>query len=468
MQRLVPLYGRKPLGAGTPLVESLSGFLGRLALARDLLPSVICNELVRPLVPEGIRGDSYWLGGLSGQNGLVWDDCCDFTEALVGALTELTAFDDLALHTFLPWRPVLSSERGYVLRRRHRRWCASCLGGWRADGVEPWEPLIWRVELARRCPVHRTPFSEVCPACGSSQGFPPGWVSCDTCRNCGHKLEVGDPLYTSGIGLLTRQEDWWEWRVSWLVGRMLSAQEEMAAFASPRGFLTLLDRVRHRRGLRSIRSLSVHLGVDYTRLQRWLKNEPWRFESFLRVCSEVGADPLAVAVFPHREFSVSGETGGGVWCGAQLPARQRRSRHSPCRSWDAARWKRVAEKLYEFLEGPERGRHSMWAVSRSLEISPGTLKNRYPKEYAKLVAQHEKYKQRQRKQRRRKHEEKLRKGFEMCIRKGLHPRQDLVFKFAGLSPIYGMNREYGPIWRKLRREYDEGNLEISQGIDCRL
>ena len=457
MKQLAPLYGRKPMGVGTPLIESLSGFFGRLAVARDLMPSTICNELVRPLVPEGIRGNTYWRGGLCGQNGLVWDDYSDFTEALSGALTELTALDGLVLHTLLPWRRVLSPERGYVLRRRHRRWCASCVAGWRKGGVEPWEPLIWRVELARRCPVHRTLFSETCPECGSSQGFPPGLVSFGMCRSCGHYLEIGDPLCTSGIGLLARPEDWWEWRVSWLVGRMLAAQEEMAAFANPRGFLTLLDRVRRRRGIRSTRNLSVHLGVDYVSLQMWLKGRRlWRFESFLRVCSEVGADPLAVAVFPHREFSVSGETGGGVWCGAQLPARQSISKHSLCRSWDAARWKRMEEELSEFLVGPERGRRSMTVVAKLLGISPGTLKKRYPKEYARLVSLREGYVKRRRGQRLTLQEKTLRKAFERCVRQGLRPRQDLVFKFAGLSPLYGMNHEYRPIWRKLRREYDEG------------
>lgn len=462
MKQLAPLFGRKPMGVGTPLVESLSSFIGRLAVARDLLPSTICNELVRPLVPEGIRGSSYWRGGLFGQNGLVWDAYSDFTKVLVGVLTELTALDGLALHTLLPWRPMLAPERGYVLRRQHKRWCASCLAEWREGGVEPWEPLLWRVRDALRCPVHRTPFSERCPECGSSQGFPPGLDVFGRCRICGHDLEIGDPLCVRGIGLLARREEWWEWRVSWLIGQMLAAQEEMAASASPQGFLTLLDRVRRRRGVKSIRNLSVHLGVDYVSLQRWLKSERWRFESFLRTCSEVGADPLAVALFPHREFTISGEVGGGVWCGARLPARRiAASRLSLCRGWDVERWKQMEEELSTFLIGPERGQRSMRVVAKSLGVSPGTLKKRYPREYVRLVSLHEEYVQRRRERRLMLQERNLRRAFVKCVRRGLRPRQDLVFKFAGLSPLHGMNHEYRPIYLKLRREYDEGTQVIS-------
>ena len=297
--------------------------------------------------------------------------------------------------------------------------------------MEPWEPLIWRVELVRRCPVHRTPFSERCPACGSSQGFPPGLDLFGKCRRCGHYLEIGDPLRTGSIGRLTVKEDWWEWRVAYLVGRMLAAHDEMASFADSRGFLTLLDRVRR------------------------------RLESFLRCCSEVGADPLSVAVYPHREFTVSGETGGGAWCGARLPARQSVSKRSLCRSWDAERWKQLEEELAGFLTGPGRGERSMRMVAKSLGISPGTLRNRYPGEYAQLVSLHEAYVKRRRERRLTLKEKKLREAFDKCVRLGLHPRQDLVFKFAGLSPIYGLNHEYRPIWRELRREYDEGVRAVS-------
>ena len=210
MKHLVPLYSREPVGVGTPLVESLTSFLGRLSTAQYMMPSAVCNELVRPLVPEDMKGKVFWREGLNGQNGVTWDGHSEITEVLVDALTKLTALPDLSLHTLLPWRQLLLDQKSGALRWGQRRWCASCLAGWRAKGVEPWEPLLWRVAVVRRCPVHCTPFSEVCPRCQVRQGYMPGMVRIGVCRKCGHHLETGDPLVCTGARapLATPEERW--------------------------------------------------------------------------------------------------------------------------------------------------------------------------------------------------------------------------------------------------------------------
>ena len=45
------LYGRCPVGVGTPLVESLSGYVARLCAARAVRITDVLDRLVRPLVP---------------------------------------------------------------------------------------------------------------------------------------------------------------------------------------------------------------------------------------------------------------------------------------------------------------------------------------------------------------------------------------------------------------------------------
>ena len=61
MKPRVPLYGCSPCAIGTPLVESLTGFVGRLAVARRLPASAIFEHLVRPRVPEGVVRESLHL-----------------------------------------------------------------------------------------------------------------------------------------------------------------------------------------------------------------------------------------------------------------------------------------------------------------------------------------------------------------------------------------------------------------------
>ena len=52
MKRLVALYGRTPMGEGTPLTESLTSFVGRLATARHLTSTAVFDALSVPNCPR--------------------------------------------------------------------------------------------------------------------------------------------------------------------------------------------------------------------------------------------------------------------------------------------------------------------------------------------------------------------------------------------------------------------------------
>ncbi len=196
MKRLVPLYGRAPLGTGTPLVESLTGFIGRLAVARHLAAPVIFDRLIRPLVSKGVVRDSLRLSAYLASDSVVYDGLGKPAEEVAGALTHLTGLEGLSLHTLLPWRLLLPATRNGAMRWGRKRWCASCFAAWRAQGKEFWEPLLWRMKPVRRCPVHRVPFSETCPKCGAPQGLVQEIALLGTCRRCGPAVweQVGQGL----------------------------------------------------------------------------------------------------------------------------------------------------------------------------------------------------------------------------------------------------------------------------------
>lgn len=455
------------MGAGTPFTESMTSFVGRLAIRRHLIPSSICGRLVRPLVPEGLRPESFWRGGLCWQNSVALDGHYEITEALVGALSELTRIDDLSLHTLLPWRRLITRQHSGALYWGQRRWCASCLAESRERDVDLWEPLLWRVALVKRCPVHRAPLSRVCPGCKATQGFMPGVVPIGTCRKCGRYLEIGDRSRTKSAKRLASSVDDWEWQVSKVVGRLLASQNEMAANASPQGFLSLLRSLQCRPDVPSLLGLSRYLGVNPVGLKAWLQGERlWAFEPFIRACMRVRADPLAVAVFPHRRFFVAEELEEDSFSasyGRQVSGNG--LKRSSCRRWGKSEWERFEEKLGRVLAVLGTEGFSIKTISKYLGISPSTFQRRYPKEYRKIKVGRGRFIKRRAEQRPVEAEKAMRAAFQELIDEGEHPRQDKVFERAGLNPLYAMSELYGPIWRKIRREYDSGEWTGGHGSD---
>lgn len=467
MKQLVPLYGCRPLGAGTPFTESLTSFVGRLAIRRHLMPSSIFVHLVRPLVPEGLRPESFWRGGLCWQNSVALDGHYEITEALVGALSELTRIDDLSLHTLLPWRRLITGQHSGAVYWGRRRWCASCLAESRERGADLWEPLLWRVAVVKRCPVHRAPLSRVCPGCKATQGIMPGVVPIGTCRNCGRYLEIGDRSRTKSAKRLAGSVDDWEWQVSKVVGRLLASQKEMAAHASPQGFLSLLRGLQCRPDVPSRLGLSRYLGVNPVGLKAWLQGEGlWAFEPFIRACMRVRADPLAVAVFPHRRFSVVEKLEQDLFLVSHgRPSSGKGLKRPSCRRWGKSEWEQFEEQLGRVLEVLGTERFSIETISNYLGVSPSTFRKRYPKEYRRIKAGHARFIKRRVEQRPVEAEKTMRAAFQELIDEDEHPRQDKVFERAGLNPLYAMSELYGPIWRKIRREYDSGARTVDHGSD---
>ena len=140
----------------------------------------------------------------------------------------------------------MGSSRGTrsgAVNDRRKRWCALCFDAWDRDGLEPWEPLLFRLEPVQRCPIHRVRLSERCPSCDRTQPLVAQRVPLSYCHYCGARLQVGDPLRESG-GFDTSGEGdaVWEWWISVVLGQMLSVQIDSKRLAEPRGFASLIDR----------------------------------------------------------------------------------------------------------------------------------------------------------------------------------------------------------------------------------
>ena len=161
------LYALEPIGIGTALVESLSGYVARLAEAHSIsvgdLVGHVLSELADPQDPivtaaakavraggHGFRACSYAINGVT-----------DRATKWVHVLETATRRRDLRCLTLLPFRNAIPEN----LFHRHRAWCSFCFEQWRVNGQTIYEPLLWAFKVSSHCRVHQQPLSHSCHRC---------------------------------------------------------------------------------------------------------------------------------------------------------------------------------------------------------------------------------------------------------------------------------------------------------------
>lgn len=148
------LYSLEPIGRGTALVESLSGYVIRLAEAHavsvvDLIEGELSPFLESSLhIPTRI---TYAINGI-GAGARLW----------VRAVETVTLCSDLRYLTLLPLAPLVPDS---CLFRKVRAWCPECYDEMSAGCKPVYEPLSWCLKLVEVCHRHRRPLSTACPHC---------------------------------------------------------------------------------------------------------------------------------------------------------------------------------------------------------------------------------------------------------------------------------------------------------------
>ncbi|MBE8969349.1 TniQ family protein [Nostocales cyanobacterium LEGE 12452] len=182
------LYHIQPIGIGTHLIESLTGYIARLAEAHCLPPGVLMTKELAPLINKSYGCVNlhriYNLTGALNSTGVMASD-------LVQALETLTQQKNLHFLTWLTWSEVFPSRN---LLRPHRAWCPFCYQEWHVTGQVIYDPLLWTLDGVLVCPNHQQPLSQKCPHC-SENNFLLAWRSrpgyCSKClRWLGLPLET--------------------------------------------------------------------------------------------------------------------------------------------------------------------------------------------------------------------------------------------------------------------------------------
>jgi AraC-like DNA-binding protein len=204
------LYPLAPVGVGTPFVESLTGYLKRLAQAHHLkvvdLVTFCSTQTDTHVLPSTLQKLSR-IDGMT-DSGQAWS-------ALLGKLTCQEMVDCLTMNY---WRALLNP---YRMLRQYHAWCPQCF----ADAVRRetplYEPLAWRLQCVGVCTVHQCSLVERCPTCGSQLTTLSNWAVvgyCPKCQSWLGDLTLQDPLHSCSEENCKRAD---------AVGRLLSLAPRM-------------------------------------------------------------------------------------------------------------------------------------------------------------------------------------------------------------------------------------------------
>jgi AraC-like DNA-binding protein len=158
------LYSLDPMKVGTVEVESLTGYVARVAEAHCVTVSdLVGAELSDPassaplLTPyPGTNRANYFYTQSYSINGIA-----GAPRKWANILEAATMQQTLADLTLLAFEDLFSESR---LLRKVSAWCPSCFESRRRSGAR-YESLLWAIGAVKICPLHKEPLREICPHC---------------------------------------------------------------------------------------------------------------------------------------------------------------------------------------------------------------------------------------------------------------------------------------------------------------
>lgn len=181
-KRCSRLFRLEPIGIGTPHVESLTGYIHRLAGAHHVYAATLFRFIILPILEEGQVEIKRPSGRFSSCTPAAINGIGTTAARISTALERLTFCNNLHFLTMLPWKNVTVNLN---LIRPGRAWCPDCYQVWHDEGMSLFEPLVWALDPVRVCAVHRCRLEFACPYCGkqaavlSGKGEPGYCPSCD-------------------------------------------------------------------------------------------------------------------------------------------------------------------------------------------------------------------------------------------------------------------------------------------------
>ncbi len=407
------LYSLEPVGMCTPLVESLTSYISRLANEHCV---VVKDLVVRELLP--LFGREYLLSKEDNNRSAFWKDASAInslnpsTFDWANLLMSLTLQQDCYFLTMLPWVQVLSPRN---LIRRTKAWCSLCYDEWRSHNLRIYEPLIWSLEVVTVCAYHRCPLEMRCPHCNHVSFFLAPYARPGYCSFC--KLWLGE-VSEQGFQCSVVNDDYlWQCWVAGEVGRMLADAPHIATLLQKERFAEIVEMCMDE-AYGNVSAVSRKLQVSRRTIRDWKQGTQLpQLASLLRLCSIVEISPLQV--FSSDCRSIRASKGNGVEIAVNLG--ERTKKFYRVLDVEKVKGKLIAELLQE--KDPPR---PMSAVAEHLNYDPSFLSKHFPDLCNSISERYRKYRKQQRNERKQKIFDEIQQTTYKIHEQGLYPSHERV------------------------------------------
>ncbi|QLE43805.1 TetR family transcriptional regulator [Nostoc sp. C052] len=355
------LYQLDPIGIGTPLVESLTGYISRLAEAHYVNPGVLMEKELATLVKKEYGGANLhriynYTTALNGSGVMATD--------LVQALEKLTLRDDLCFLTLLTWDKLFPSRN---LLRSVRAWCPSCYQEWYEKEQLIYEPLLWSLDVVKICPYHHHKLIFECPHC-HQKNTTLAWRSrSGYCSKCGEWLGLIPGIESANKNTLKKNELEQGIWVAKAVGELIAATPYLHEALSSTTIALTLSKWVEQIAKGNIAEFARQINIPRNTVWLWCKgkNLP-SLEALTNVCYCFGVTILSFLTEETNNLSLSRKL---------VTTEVKTTFRAKSKAFDAERVKSYLEAL---LTNEQSSALSMEQVAKELKVDRRTIYKHFP------------------------------------------------------------------------------------------
>lgn len=402
------IYNIVPIGIGTPFVESLDGYLSRIASLHLISSGDLIGKIITPMLNKRYLNNQVFKGGdglYKSSNGI--NGIGILAQEITNILGELTFRTDIKSTTLLNWSDVLST-RG--LLKRQRAWCPACyMEDYSNQGVT-YERLIWNFKVINFCTKHNCYLSFKCLFCNRfnpilTRKSRPGY-----CSICGKWLGV----IPNNSNLSSVHEDYvFANIIEELISQNNIYREEKGDFYVKHAINHYINECFEDGASRMAKELNIPLSTLIT--WRSGKSLP-EIKSLLRICAFLG---INITEFLNNE-RVDYKSRSMKNSGIKINDNKERKRHNH---------REIKEYLNFIIK--DNFPLSISKIAANLGCDRKLLSQRYPKECNKIKDNYNKHLEDMKKKRDIEKFKKVEEAFYLIIRKGEYPSRREMEKILG-------------------------------------